>query len=207
MEKKVLAEKTLQAAGYKCKAIVNHSSGVPIVFLHGFSYTSEVWQRIGILDALKEKHVPFLALDMPYGPKTECHPKTHNTEPNVAFAHGAIEATFPNQIPIVVGSSIGGNIALNYASQYPVKGLLLTSPVRTFEEPLSSSLGKMNFPVHIIWGSEDHIASSEELRLLTERLPKAKLITYKGAGHSAYNDDPARFKQDLLELYARVEQN
>jgi pimeloyl-ACP methyl ester carboxylesterase len=202
-----LTEKTLQAAGYKCKALVYHAPGIPVVFMHGFSYTSDVWQRIGVLDGLKEKHVPFLALDMPYGPKTECHPKTHETAPNVAFVHMALETVFHSQIPVVVGSSIGGNIALNYASQYPVKGLLLTSPVRTLDESLSSSLSKMNFPVRVIWGSEDNIVSGEELRQLTEKLPNAKLITYNSAGHSAYNNDPKRFKRDLLELYAQAEQN
>ena len=63
-------EKRLVAAGCNCQAIYNKSSGIPIIFLHGLSYTIEVWQRISVLNALMEKKISFLALDMPYGQKS-----------------------------------------------------------------------------------------------------------------------------------------
>jgi pimeloyl-ACP methyl ester carboxylesterase len=44
------------------------------------------------------------------------------------------------------------------------------------------------------------------MRVLVEKLPKAKLVTYEGAGHSAYITQPDRFKRDLMELYAQSEQ-
>ncbi len=201
-----MSEKTLHVLGHKCKVLVFEASGVPVVFLHGMSYTREVWQRLGVLDLLKEKKVPFLALDMPYGTKTDCQPKTHDKETNLAVARAAIDATFSSQVPVLVGSSIGGNIALNYATHYPVKGLLLTSPYKSLEEHLPASYRKFNFPVHIIWGSEDNIVSGEELRTLTDMLPRAKLITYQGGGHSAYLNEPRRFCRDLLELYAVAEE-
>ncbi len=199
-------EKTIHASGHKCKAIVHEASGVPVVFLHGMSYTREVWQRIGVLDLLKEKHVPFLALDMPYGTKTDCQPKTHDKETNIAVTRAAIEAVFGSRVPVLVGSSIGGNIALNYAAHYPVKGLLLTSPYKSLEDPLPASYSRFNFPVHILWGSEDNIVSGEELRTLVDKLPHAKLITYQGGNHSAYLSEPQRFRRDLLELYAAAEE-
>jgi pimeloyl-ACP methyl ester carboxylesterase len=62
-----LAEKTLNAADHKCKALIHHAAGVPVMFLHGYSYTSTIWQRLSITNLLIEKHIPFLALDMPYG--------------------------------------------------------------------------------------------------------------------------------------------
>jgi pimeloyl-ACP methyl ester carboxylesterase len=201
-----LTEKNLQSAGHKCKAIVNHAAGVPVVFLHGLSYTREVWQRIGITELLKEKHVPFLALDMPYGLKSECVPKTRDAQKNVSVAREAIESTFGKENPVLVGASVGGNIALNYAARFPVKGLLLVAPARALEETLTQSYGNFKFPVRIIWGSEDNIISGEEMRTLSDKLPNAKLVTYEGAGHSAYINQPDRFKRDLLELYAAAEQ-
>jgi pimeloyl-ACP methyl ester carboxylesterase len=202
-----LKEKNIQAAGYSCRAFLHQASGVPVVFLHGFSYTSEVWQRIGILDVLSEKKVPFLSLDMPYGKKSECQPKTQNVEKNVAFAKEAIESVFESQIPILVGASMGGYTALNCAVQFPVKGLLLISPTRVLQEHLVQAYSRFKFPVHIIWGSQDNIVSGEDLRTLSNMLPKAKLITYEGASHSAYLSQPDRFKRDLLELYASAEQS
>jgi len=202
----VLTEKTMNAANHKCRAIVHHAAGTPILFLHGYSYTSIVWQRIGVVELLTEKHVPFLSLDMPYGLKSECTPKTRDTEVNVAVAKEAFQSVFGEAEPVVVGASFGGHIALEYAARYAVRGLLLVAPSRTQQENLVQAYRKFKFPVRIIWGSEDNIISGEEMRTLADQLPNGKLVPYEGAGHSAYVNQPDRFKRDLLELYAAAEQ-
>ncbi len=199
-------EKKLNINGYKCPALINKVPGVPIVFLHGLSYNIEIWQRIGITDILDEKHVPYLALDMPYGMKSLCKPKTRDPEKNVTFAYEAIESVFSGPVPpVLVGASIGGNMALHFASRFPVKGLVLVGPARALDEQLVQSYSSFKFPSTIIWGSEDTIIASEDMRTLADRLPNSKLIVYKGAKHSAYKDEPERFKRDLLELYIKAE--
>jgi pimeloyl-ACP methyl ester carboxylesterase len=205
-EKSGLSEKTLDSAGYRCRAIIHQAAGVPVVFLHGFSYTSSVWQRISVTELLIEKRVPFLALDMPYGLKSECQPKTHSEETNIAVARAAVENVFGSSEPVVVGASIGAHLALKYAARFPVKGLLLSAPTRTLEDALVKAYGKFQFPVRIIWGSQDNIASGEEMRVLADKLPRGKLSVYEDAGHSAYVSQPERFKRELLELYATAEQ-
>jgi pimeloyl-ACP methyl ester carboxylesterase len=199
-------EKTLSAAGHKCEALYFVAPGVPIVFLHGLSYTIDIWQRIGVTELLIEKRVPFLALDMPYGLRSQCQPKTRNPDANVAVAAEAVKNVFGSAVPVLVGASIGGNIALRYATRFPVKGLLLIAPARALEEDLLKLYGKFNFPVRIIWGSQDNFISGEEMRTLSNKLPNAKLLVYNGAAHSAYKDQPELFKRDLLELYATAEQ-
>jgi pimeloyl-ACP methyl ester carboxylesterase len=199
-------EKTLSASGHKCPALYFAAPGVPIVFLHGLSYTLDIWQRIGVTELLMEKRVPFLTLDMPYGLRSSCQPKTRNPEVNVAFAAEAVKSVFGSAVPVVVGASIGGHVALKYAARFPVKGLLLIAPARALEDDdLVQSYGKFNFPVKIIWGSQDNIISGEEMRTLSNKLPNAKLLVYNGASHSAYKDQPEQFKRDLLELYAAAE--
>ncbi|MCL1977247.1 MAG: alpha/beta hydrolase [Candidatus Bathyarchaeota archaeon] len=199
-------EKKLNLNDYKCPVLVNKVPGVPIVFLHGLSYSIEIWQRIGITDLLDDKCVPYLALDMPYGEKNFCKPKTHDVEKNVTFAYDAIENIFGGPIaPILVGASIGGNMALHFASRFPVKGLVLIGPARTLEENLVKAYSSFNFPSTIIWGSEDRIIASEDMRTLADKLPNSKLIIYQDAKHSAYKDNPERFKRDLLELYVKAE--
>jgi len=202
---RVLAERTLQSAGCKCRAFVNQTAGSPIVFLHGLSYTSEIWKRIGIFDLLKEKRVPFLALDMPYGMKSECQPKTRNENSSVTFVREAIVSNFGSEEPILVGASMGGHVALKFAVQFPVKGLLLIGPGRALDEEIADSFAKFRFPVRIIWGSNDNIISGEDMRTLSNKLPNARLITYEGAAHSAYVSQPERFRHDLMELYAMAE--
>ena len=201
-----MSEKTLDAAGHKCRAIFSATSGVPIVFLHGFSYTSGVWQCISVTELLTEKQLPFMALDMPYGLKSECSPKTHDTETNVNVVHEAVKSVFGSAVPVLVGASVGGHVALSYAARFPVKGLLLVAPGRALEKSLSHAYSAFRFPVRIIWGSGDNIISGEDMRTLAGVLPDAKLVVYEGAGHSAYLAQPDRFKRDLLELYALAEQ-
>jgi pimeloyl-ACP methyl ester carboxylesterase len=197
----------LEAANHRCRATYNLASGVPIVFLHGFSFTSDVWQRTDVTELLKQKRVPFLALDMPYGLKSECQPRTRDVEVNVAVVKGAVQNIFGAVAPVLVGASLGGHVALKYAAaRIPVRGLLLLAPVRVLEESLVEAYRRFRFPVRIICGSEDRVVSLEELRDLANRLPNAKLTVYEGARHAAYLDNPERFKRDLLELYATAEQ-
>ncbi len=144
----------------------------------------------------------FLGFGHPYGLKSECKPKTRNTEVNVNVVHEAVQQVFGSVAPVLVGASLGGHIALQYAVRFPVKSLLLAAPVRVFEGALAGSVERFKFPVRIIIGSKDRVASLEELRNLAGRLADAKLTVYEGAGHAAYRDSPNRFKRDLLELYA-----
>ena len=165
-----------------------------------------MWQRTGVTELLKIKQVPFLALDMPYGARSMCQPRTRKVEPNVAVVNEAVKTVFGEAKPVLVGASLGGHIALQYAARFPVKGLMLLAPVRVLSETLLQSYGKFTFPVRIVIGSEDRIASLEELRNLVDKLPNAKLTVYQNEGHVAYVGRPDRFKRDLLELYVLAEQ-
>lgn len=198
-------EKPLNVSGYKCPAIYYTGPGIPIIFLHGLSYTADIWKRIGVTDLLMKKRVPFLALNMPYGLKSECQPKTRNPEKNISFINEAVKTFFGSAVPILVGASIGGNMALRYSACFPVKGLLLVSPARSLEPDLVAVYDQFKFSTTIIWGSEDNIVAGEDMRTLSDKLPNAKLVVYDGASHSAYKDQPDRFKNDLLELYANAE--
>ena len=198
-------EKTLNVASHKCQSLSYTAPGIPIIFLHGFSYTIDIWQRIGITDVLMEKHVPFLALDMPYGLKSQCQPKTRDPEKNISIVNDAVKILFGLAVPVLVGASIGGTMALRYAARFPVKGLLLVAPARALEPDLVQMYRQFKFSTTIVWGSEDNIVASEDMRTLAGKLPNAKLVVYDGASHSAYKDQPDRFKHDLLELYANAE--
>jgi pimeloyl-ACP methyl ester carboxylesterase len=177
-----------------------------VVLLHGLSYTIDIWQQIGLTDTLIEKRIPFLALDMPYGLKCQCHPKNRDPKVNIAFASEAAKSVFGDAAPVVVGASYGGFIAMRYAEQHPVRGLMLVAPAHAFDdEALLKAYSRFTFPIRVVWGALDSIISGEEMRTLTERLPNAKLLVYSGAAHSAYQDRPEWFNRDLLELYANAE--
>jgi pimeloyl-ACP methyl ester carboxylesterase len=196
-------ESTLHLLDCKGQALSFKAEGTPILFLHGLSYTIGVWQKIGVTEVLEKKQVPFLALDMPYGLKSDCHPKNRNAQYNVNYAAQACQSVFGDKPPVVVGASIGGYIALQYAKLNPVKGLFLIAPAHSFDDDgLVASYKSFKFPVRVVWGNVDTIISGEEMRTLTDQFPNAKMLVYSGAAHSAYNDQPERFTHDLLELYA-----
>jgi pimeloyl-ACP methyl ester carboxylesterase len=197
-------EKTMNLAGYKCQTLYHKAEGgTPIVFLHGLSYDIGVWQRIKVIDTLIEKKIPFLALDMPYGTKSHCEPKTRDPQANVTLVMEATKSVFGDEAPIIVGASLGGYIALNYAAKYPVKGLFLVAPAYAFENmDLALKYSNFHFPVRIVWGSNDTAISGEEMRTLADKLPNSKMLVYNNAAHSAYMDQPDWFKTDLLKLYA-----
>lgn len=201
-----MSERTLTISDHECEAIINRGPGVPIIFLHGYSYTGQSWQRTGITDLLKEKNVPFMALDMPYGAHSHCRPHSRSVETNVKVIREALQTVFPSAIPVLVAASLGSHMALQYATRFPVKGLLLVGAVRVLDDSLIQAYSQFKFPVRLILGSEDNIASSEDLRTLAGLLPDGKLTIFEGVGHSAYLGNPQRFKNELLELYAQSEQ-
>lgn len=200
-----MLETTLNLRHHRCHAILLQGRrGVPIVFLHGYSFTSEVWRSINVLHRLEAAAIPFLCLDMPYGKNSRCSPKTREVAANVTMLNEAVRDTLHTDEAVLVGASVGGYIALHYAICYTVLGLLLIAPVRSRQADLAHHYPALKVPVTIIHGSNDSLVSRSEMRDLAARLPVAELREYPAARHPAYLDDPERFKTDLLELYGQA---
>lgn len=193
-------EKTITVDNHTCRALVSTKPGVPLVFLHGYSFTSDVWKEIGVLSFLKEQQIPFLALDLPYGAKSQCRPKTRVPHTNVEVLQQALSAFFGDEEVFLIGASLGGYMALHYAIQHPVKGLLLIAPVHSTESILTQNYPNLS-NVSIIYGSTDTIVSFQEMKNLARQLPSANLLVYERAGHPAYLHNPKRFLEDLITAY------
>jgi len=177
--------------------------GSPVIFLHGYAFTSDIWREINVLEHLIRNDIPYVAVDMPYGKKSKCTPHTGDFEPNLTIVK-ELASKFDNP-PVLVGASLGGTIALRYSIDYPVNGLLLIAPARALEKELIEKYGNghVNIPIRIIYGTKDSLISKQEMIELSKLL-NAELEVYEGAKHPAYLDFPDRFKKDLLELYGRT---
>ncbi len=189
---------------YRCKCYVYRETGIPIVFLHGYMFTSDIWRDINILQFLEEKNIPYLAIDMPYGRRSNCSPHTRDPDENIYVLREAMHALFPNLEPIIVGASLGGYIALKYMVRHPVAGLILIGPVNVFEKELVNHYKNIEFPVKIIVGGKDDVVDINDMYKLRNMIPGSKLVIYEKARHPAYLDHPDRFKNDLFELYKSV---
>lgn len=187
---------------FRCRAFINSVPGVPVVFLHGYMFTSDVWRDISVLEVLEENNIPFLALDMPYGLKSKCSPRSRDPDENVVVVREAVHGVFGKGVrPVLVGASLGGYIALKYSVENPVLGLMLIAPVHSLEHDLVENYERIKVPVYIVYGTRDKIVKLEEMEKLASFFKKSRLIVYEGAGHPAYLEHPDKFKQNLLELY------
>ncbi len=174
---------------FRLRVIRGEGEGNPVIFLHGYIFTSDVWKDVTVLHALEYRNIPFLAIDMPYGQKSLCEPKSSDLKDNLNVLYKLVKGE-----PIMVGASLGGYIAAEYSIRRPVKGLLLIAPVRCLE-----IADMIKAKVRIIYGKRDLVVSIDEMKRLAD-LTGGELIVYEKATHPAYLDEPERFKRDLLEF-------
>ena len=65
--------------------------------------------------------------------------------------------------------------------------------VKVVNEDIGHLLSNIAAPTLLVWGSEDDAAPLAHGRRMEELIPDAGLVTFEGAGHFAYLDQPDRF--------------
>jgi pimeloyl-ACP methyl ester carboxylesterase len=111
-----------------------------IVLVHGLNSSADIW--FPFIPALTQ-HFHVLSFDLPgFGQSSKAN-KLYSPDNYVAFIHYVL-SHYPAQSIILVGHSLGGNIALRYAATYPqqINRLLLVDAAgilhrRTFSKFLS----------------------------------------------------------------------
>ena len=187
----------------KRSELAGRSRLIPVVLLHGFSFTSDVWSEIGLLQALCKNGIPFVAPDMPYGMKVKRSFRSRDPDKNVEALADAVRALGLSKV-YMVGASLGGYIALKYTvAMDGVKGLTLIAPVNSLEEGILSYFKSNPVPVQVIYGSNDSIVSRSEMEEFA-RLVGGELVVYEDAPHPAYLKYPERFIGDVVKHYNRV---
>ncbi len=192
--------------GYRCRYMYSAGDGVPVIFLHGYSFTSRVWIEIGIPQSLSERNIPFLLVDMPYGRASDCTGKTRAVKTNLMVIDNARGLLGLTREPLLVGASLGGYIALYYGLQYGVSGLLLIAPVGTDDERIVEHYRGRRVPILIVYGEKDRVVELDDLVRFRDRLGYGDIYVYEDARHPAYLDSPDRFREDLLKFYDIVSQ-
>lgn len=173
---------------------VPNTAGKDVLMLHGMSFNADTWRELGTLDALGNAGYDVTAADMPgFGDTEKCGKGPDNV------VEGLI-GTLGMDRPVVVGPSMGGRIALNFALDHPelVGGLVLIGCVSVEEN--RGRLNNIKVPTFIVWGSRDHIAPMSNAELLHREVKGSRLLVIDGAKHPAYLDEPELWHTELIKF-------
>ena len=174
------------------------SSKTPLLFLHGKAFQAETWNELGTLESVLNAGFSFLALDLPgFGksPEADIDPESIIT--------GVMEAESIEQA-IIIGPSMSGKIAIEYATANPQKvaGLVLIGAVGVQEN--RDKLNTLPAQTLIIWGENDQISSPENGVLLNEQIAGSELVIFTDAPHPCYLKKTDLWHETLLNFANRI---
>jgi len=169
-----------------------------IVLLHGMKFQAATWQELGTLKVLADAGMRALAVDMPgFGKSPACE----------AEQDGVLTEFINRETsgkPVLLGPSMGGRIALEFAINHPqqVSGLILVGAVGVEEN--RDRLAEIKVPTLLIWGSEDRISPVANSEVLLGAVEGAERVLLKGAPHPCYLDQPETFHGALRNFVSSL---
>ena len=162
-----------------------------VVLLHGMKFQAQTWLDLGTIGLLAGLGVHVVAVDMPGFGKSPAA-----GQPPVAVLQGILEHLNLERV-VLVGPSMGGRIALEYAIAYPGRlgGLVLAGAVGVAEN--QSKLSAITMPTLIVWGGEDQVSPLANSDILLEHIRGASRVVLPGGPHPCYLDQPDRWHECL----------
>lgn len=164
-----------------------------VILLHGMKFQAATWKETGTLQKLAESGFHAVAIDMPgFGMSPACSLDQETVLLDFIRDRG--------QRVILVGPSMGGRIALEFAINHPssLAGLVLVGSVGVQEN--RNSLTAINTPTLIVWGSEDQISPMADCELLHTSIPGSRKIIIEGAPHPCYLDNSEIWHRELIQF-------
>jgi len=165
-----------------------------ILLLHGMKFQAQTWRDLKTLSELADAGYHAVALDLPgFGksPATDLDPDTVLTS--------FIQAEQLDR-PVLVGPSMGGRVALEFALAHPnaVSGLILVGAVGVAEN--QARLAEIKVPTLVVWGGADAISPLSNGNLLAEKIADARLVVIDQAPHPCYLEHPDRWHHELVDF-------
>ena len=172
--------------------------GAAVVLLHGMKFQAETWRELGTLEVLAGLGLHVLAVDMPGFGKSPAS----ETLPVEVLAQFVRQQGLDRVV--LVGPSMGGRIALEFAITYPqrIAGLILAGAVGVEEN--RAGLTGIVAPTHIVWGAEDQISPLANSDTLLAEIQNATREIYPEAPHPCYLVQPDRWHASLRTFFTNL---
>lgn len=172
--------------------------GSDVIFLHGLKFKAETWKELGTLDLLDENGRHAVALDLPgFGDSSEC-----DRAKDQVLTDFLLDMKLDK--PVIVGPSMGGKLALEFALSYPdyVGGLVLIGAVGVPE--YQDELTQIKVPTLIVWGNNDNVSPLEHGQVMHRKIKNSSFYVIEGAGHPCYLDQPSVWHEQLLVFLEKI---
>ncbi len=174
------------------------ATGREVILLHGMKFQAATWQELGTLDKLAAAGCRPLALDMPgFGESPACE-EDQDRVLELFIAGTGLDK------PVLIGPSMGGRIALEFALNHPgiLSGLILVGAVGVEEN--RERLSGLELPVLLIWGGDDQISPRANSDILLAEVKGAERLILEGAPHPCYLDQPDAWHGAVLDFLASL---
>ncbi|WP_319588235.1 alpha/beta hydrolase [uncultured Desulfobulbus sp.] len=174
------------------------AKGRAVVLLHGMKFQAETWRELGTLEVLAGLGLHVLAVDMPGFGKSPAS----ETLPVEVLAQFVRQQGLDRVV--LVGPSMGGRIALEFAIKYPqwIAGLILAGAVGVEEN--RAGLTGIAAPTHIVWGAKDQISPLANSDTLLAEIQNATREIYPEAPHPCYLVQPDRWHASLRTFFTNL---
>ena len=176
--------------------LVTSGHGLPIVLLHGASFSSATWQEIGTLEALGSAGYKAFAIDLPGFGKSE------RASASPAAWMGELFDQLSVESPVLLAASMSGGYALPFIVAHPerISGFIAIAPVGI--PSYREQFHEVSAPVLAVWGEQDRIVPISDAEILVNSVKRGQLVMIPNGSHAPYMSNPSLFNQELLQFIA-----
>ncbi|XP_065333344.1 protein ABHD14A-like isoform X2 [Cloeon dipterum] len=177
-----------------------------LLLLHGRSFTSETWSKIGTISLFAALGQRVIAVDLPGYGKTEGE---HYKGDKGKFINMLVTALVMEKL-VIISPSMSGSFSMPFLVTYPEKlsGFIPVAPTST-NTVSQESLARITVPTISIVGSDDDTGLAEQTNVNLEVMPNLAQVQIADARHAVYLNQPHLFHTAvynfMLALRAEIE--
>lgn len=174
------------------QAFIDTGDGPTVILLHGLFGKVSMWKRT--IEGLKKN----FRVVVPRLPIFDLPAESVSIKQLSAHLHEFIEWHNLDDV-CIVGHGIGGQLALAYAAEHPIKvyKIVLSSTA----EPDASTLNRLDHRVMLLWGLEDRITPPAVTFHFHDFLQNSEIRFIEKCGHLPMVEEPEKFVRHLASFF------